>query len=393
MIDPYLIWTPILVLPVVGLLRFLGCAVVAGLGSNYSAAAPLAITGPGSPPEGAENQTYPGATFQATGGTPPYTWSWAPPTPPGLDLQPKSGVSTSIVGTPTTGFVPPVPPVTITVTDSSHPPQHAPLTVNLNVLGIATNSLPPGQLDVLYTFVLTSLGGTGVIAWSSSGQPTGLAIPPASNTIIGTPTESGSFTVKVVATDANNVSTRAQLQLDIAEPFLTIFSTGVDAGGQLVASSAANPATDQHYDLHPFNLTNPKQSAFIVDPATLPGPWVGQGGTKSQWIAPQVDGGVNDAVGDYYYVTTFDLTGFDPTTASITGISWSDNAAFYTLNGGAEQPLSGSPNAFGFTIPAGPAFNAGPNNTLVVRVNNASGPGPNPTGLQLQMTGTAVPKP
>src|ERR1035438_2450815 len=116
MIDPYLIWTPILALPVVGLLRFLGCAAVAGLGSDYTAAAgPLGIVDPGPLPEGAENQPYPGKTFQAIGGTPPYTWSMAPVSPGGLTINPMTGV---LGGTPSSGFDPAVT-VTVTVMDST----------------------------------------------------------------------------------------------------------------------------------------------------------------------------------------------------------------------------------------------------------------------------------
>jgi hypothetical protein len=110
-------------------------------------------------------------------------------------------------------------------------------------------------------------------------------------------------------------------------------------------------------------------------------------GAASKWIAPQANALLNNAVGDYKYQTQFDLTGFDPATASITGTSWSDNAAFYTLNGGAEQPISISSNPFAFTIPVGGGFVAG-QNTLVFRVNNA-GAAPNPTGMRVELTGTA----
>jgi hypothetical protein len=119
--------------------------------------------------------------------------------------------------------------------------------------------------------------------------------------------------------------------------------------------------------------------------AALPGSWIE--GTKSKWIAPQANALLNNAVGDYKYQTQFDLTGFDPSTASVSGSIWSDNAAFWTLNGGAETAIDNSQTAL--SIPANPDFKAGMN-TLVFRVNNA-GVAPNPTGLRVEPAGTAVP--
>jgi hypothetical protein len=119
--------------------------------------------------------------------------------------------------------------------------------------------------------------------------------------------------------------------------------------------------------------------------------------TTSSWI-----GSESVAPGNYTYSTTFDLAGLNASTASILGNWAGDNSGVSILLNGSATGITanaGSVNFAGFT-----AFNidstanfASGLNTLSFTINNADGPGNNPAGLRVAMTGTAdaasVPEP
>ena len=125
----------------------------------------------------------------------------------------------------------------------------------------------------------------------------------------------------------------------------------------------------------------------------------------STWIAPNNPQSYSPpSPPNYDYQTTFDLTSFDQTTASITGQWTSDNyGVAIWLNGVDVGTLSGSPPAeppgndnqyfegwvpFSFTA----GFQSGIN-TLDFIVSNYDGSQGSFTGLRVEMTGTAVPTP
>jgi large repetitive protein len=148
--------------------------------------------------------TY-GTSIQASGGTPPYSWSVPANTlPPGLTLNTSNG---QIFGTPTTGGVYSFFP---TVTDSTIPPQTftspAGKPVTITVTGAAplkavTPTLPSGAVATGYSGALVASGGVAPYTWSiTAGQlPAGLRFDPASGTISGVPilTTTSNFTVQV----------------------------------------------------------------------------------------------------------------------------------------------------------------------------------------------------
>src|SRR5207249_2044082 len=83
--------------------------------------------------------------------------------------------------------------------------------------------------------------------------------------------------------------------------------------------------------------------------------------------------------------TTFDLTGFTPTTAVLTGQFAADNSVTIKLNGNTVGPTAPAFDTWtSFTINTG--FVSGIN-TLDFIVNNVSGP----TGLRVDISGTASP--
>src|SRR5258708_1234860 len=103
-------------------------------------------------PQGVTGFEYVG-TVQATGGTPPYSWS-SNTLPSKLVINPTTG---RISGTPTAAGT---TPVTIQVTDSGTPPQQVSSTLNLTVTSPVTGN---GGDFIFRRFYLPSYVGTGLV--------------------------------------------------------------------------------------------------------------------------------------------------------------------------------------------------------------------------------------
>lgn len=176
------------------------------------------------------------------------------------------------------------------------------------------------------------------------------------------------------------------VSLTQAAPISKLYNTGVDDTGALLGPNVVDP----HYTLiesADADFAGPETrtltDAYPVAPA---GPWIAKG-PNSGWIAPQGNQGTGNAAGSYTYRTTFDLTGFDPAKARITGKWTSDNTGVDIVLNDVYLGIS-QPGNFGalndFTIETG--FVAGIN-TLDFLVFNA-GDAVNPTGLRVEMIGT-----
>lgn len=179
-----------------------------------------------------------------------------------------------------------------------------------------------------------------------------------------------------------------------AAPITTLFNTGVNNDGTV----RSHGDTDLHYTI----TSGPVTGAPFVRTSTggfpirIPtGPWI-EDNLSSTWIVPNfdTDGGglLTSPPGTYIYQTTFDLTGFDQNTASITG-QWGtdDGSASLFLNGINTGIVSGS---FRLWVP----FSINSNfisgiNTLEFHVNNYNVLSGNPSGLRVEMSGTADPIP
>ena len=101
----------------------------------------------------------------------------------------------------------------------------------------------------------------------------------------------------------------------------------------------------------------------------------------SAWIGPN-DGDIGVAAGEYVYTLTFDLSGFDPSTAVITGDWDADDAPSTILLNGSNTGNSLEPYAgwqlFPFSINGNLVSGV---NVLEFRVGNHDSGGPTPTGL------------
>ncbi|MBV8911669.1 MAG: hypothetical protein JOZ05_01375, partial [Acetobacteraceae bacterium] len=107
-------------------------------------------------------------------------------------------------------------------------------------------------------------------------------------------------------------------------------------------NSAGTPLSDgtigdPHYALTSVPSLSPTSTIVLRSDgpvgAAVVGPWAGDD-NLSAWISPDSPNLGSSAVGEYFYTTTFDLTGFDPATAVIYGAWAADDigAAIY-LNG------------------------------------------------------------
>ncbi len=196
------------------------------------------------------------AQVVATGGARPYTWSLTKGSePPGLTLQPSSGV---ISGMPTT---PGTFSFTVEATDSSSTPQCQTQTLTLTIsapgpLTITTSSLSNATPNINYSASLQANGGIAPLAWSlaSGSLPTGLSLT-SSGIISGDPTVPGSFTFAVQVIDScpaqagGPATVQAQLSITVVS-LIDITTASLPAGtegsaylDQIEASGGTPPYT------------------------------------------------------------------------------------------------------------------------------------------------------
>lgn len=166
----------------------------------------------------------------------------------------------------------------------------------------------------------------------------------------------------------------------------TVFGTGVDALGGLLPAGA----TDPHYTLvqYPGQVGTTPAPSFVL--TSLASTYV-PNGPASKWVSWSATLQNATPAGSWVYRTTFDLTGFDPVTAVLTGRIASDDDVTILLNGVSTGLTFDFNNQLSnFNIATG--FVPGVN-TLDFRVNNAPFVAFNPSGLRVDLVGTAVPEP
>ena len=182
-----------------------------------------------------------------TGGSAPFTWT-AEGLPPGVDIRWGSGVASSNVnptqvelwGTPVaTGLF----NVKLRVTDAFGVSSSQ--TFPLFISGLMTTiGLPNGTIETPYSQTLRVIGGTpGYTAAQTGGSlANGLALNAATQTVLGTPHESGGFNVVLQFADSANRTFQSQF-------FYTINSVlgkiNINTGSDLGSTATNSPYSRQ----------------------------------------------------------------------------------------------------------------------------------------------------
>ncbi len=179
------------------------------------------------------------ATFSATGGQPPYSFS-ASGLPLGLTFS-----GTSISGTPAAGSEGSYT-VTVTVTDAAGAKAGASSSVTITAAGlqITTASLPDGTVGSAYSASLSASGGVPPYAFTAGGLPDGVSLSPggAISGTIPSITVPGSFPVTATVTDSKGNSASRSYTLAVVLPALAITgisSTTATVGAPFSATAAA----------------------------------------------------------------------------------------------------------------------------------------------------------
>ena len=169
-----------------------------------------------------------------------------------------------------------------------------------------------------------------------------------------------------------------------AAPIPGLFNTGVDNSGNNLPFGSVDP----HWILSVAPSGGGGPNAIVADPR--PGSWVANT-SDSQWVANKQNQLSGSPTGSYRYDLTFDLTGFDETTAAISGVWSSDNQSQLFLNNVLMDTHAGGAMSFksfdslNFNIGFTPGINV-----LSVVVNNLGGP----TGVHVDsLLGSAIPEP
>ena len=174
----------------------------------------------------------------------------------------------------------------------------------------------------------------------------------------------------------------------IRQPIPNLFSTGLDSSGIPLNVPGAQ---DAHYQITsaPGNA-GPAARLVESDGFPIP-PWVAND-DESQWISHVGVGDSNGPPGTYTYTTTFDMSGFQPHSAQITLSAAADDQLLDVLLNGHSTGISHA--GFGALSPThtiSDGFIDGVN-TLSFLASNG-GASDNPTGLRVNLSGTAVPLP
>ncbi|WP_157521701.1 DUF7507 domain-containing protein [Herbidospora cretacea] len=222
----------------------------------------------GPPPGGQVNVAY-SVPLTMTGGTAPITWSIsAGSLPPGVTLNPSTGL---LSGTPTTAGT---YSFTVRIVDASGQSDTRAATVTIAAAPVLTIPPPPAaQVAVAYSLPLSVSGGTAPYTYSlaSGALPPGLTLNTSTGLISGTPTTQGAYAFTVKVTDANGQSDTRSATINVGAGPLVITKTA--------NQSAATPGSALSYTITVANtgpaaftgVTLSDALADVLDDATYNG--------------------------------------------------------------------------------------------------------------------------
>ncbi len=274
----------------------------------------LTITTP-SLPDGTVGVAYPPQTLTASGGTPPYSWSWSPAVP---GLSPINGV---ISGTPTQAGQ---YAFTLQVTDANNATDTRTFTITVKPAGaalltITTDSpLPNATVGKLYQQAISATAGTQPYKWRFVlGSLLGFisAIDPDSGVVSGTPQASDAG--KTIVFDVQVTDATGQA----ATKRFTVVAIGISTGPLKIATTS--PLPDGSVGLRYWQPTT-------ATGGSLPYQWSWTGNTPS---GLNIDG----ASGTISGVPT--TTGTFTFTVQVTDSQGASDAKQFTLTAGIDPNI------------------------------------------------------
>jgi hypothetical protein len=166
-------------------------------------------------------------------------------------------------------------------------------------------------------------------------------------------------------------------------------ATGLDGSDNRILVGGA---VDAHWTVPPLGTATGPQTVFPGNADSGFPDWIANG-PSSDWIARDANTADQGAT-PYTFSRTFNLTGFDLSTVSISG-SWTlDDVGELRLNGNLLGTLSGTPwfSFHPFSVPAGSPFLNQGLNTLTITITSSDR---FLEGVRLEgtLTGTIVPEP
>ncbi len=168
------------------------------------------------------------------------------------------------------------------------------------------------------------------------------------------------------------------------QPIPTLFSTGLDPNGNVLAAGTADP----HYLLTLSAQGSPPPPPIAATVIQNHPAWLANDAASS-WIGPVNPGTANVAPGSYNYRTTFDLSGFDPRNVVVVfNVAVDNNLNDVLLNGVSAGINFGGFTAFSANFTLTNGFVSGIN-TLDFLTLNASTT-PNPAGFRARLNGMAL---
>jgi len=160
---------------------------------------------------------------------------------------------------------------------------------------------------------------------------------------------------------------------------ISIFGTGLDTNGNALPGGSSDP----HWTLDSTPSSTSSSNAIVVSSD----PWGYPQHSNARWISASANGNGPFPVGNFVYSTTFDLTNFDPSSASVSGImAADDNVVSVNLNGNPTGASCSSCYSSGTAFAINSGFIAGVNTLTFVTYN-----GGGPAGFQTSLSGTANP--
>ncbi len=214
----------------------LTCSTTSGTNSNainFTIHPTLIISTDSPLPTGRLNQSYPSLQFQVSGGQPQASYAWAvqqgSTLPPGFSLS-SSGV---LSGVPTQlgtfSFTVRTTDCIIECGVAHNAVKTFTLTVQANIT-ISPTVLPTGAVCANFNQQFTATGGAPPYTFSAAGLPPGLTFDPSRNAITGRPTQTGSFSVSVRATDSNQQQAVQTYVLQIGNSTFAIATATLPSG-------------------------------------------------------------------------------------------------------------------------------------------------------------------